>query len=130
MTEAPALESLLERLEIEEAPDPRCLLSSNAAHHHDRAIGAFLDACSPEALALLLERAGDPTPVHRPGLPGPPVLGGYGKALGHITVADKVRFAVQRLLGERAEEALKEGPAWARRHGTRLKAEGRSLRLS
>lgn len=130
MTEAPALEQLLQRLEVEEAPDPRCLLSSNAALHHDRAIGAFLDACSPEALALLLSRAKDPTPVHRPGLPGPPVLGGYGKAVGPVTVADKVRFAVQRLLGALAEEALAEGPAWVRKQGPKLKAEGRSLRVS
>lgn len=126
--EQPDLESLVAHLEVEEAPDPRCLLASNAAQHHDRAIGAFLDDGGPRALALLLTRAQDPTPVKRPGLAGAAVLGGYGKAVGAIRVQDKVAFAVRRLLGDRAEEALAQGPDWVAQQGDRLKAPTRPLR--
>lgn len=129
MSQNPPLAELAAQLQVEEAPDPRALLQSNASKHHDRAIGAFFDAPSPEALALLLARAKDSSPVLHPGLGGRPVLGGYGKATGTITVADKVAFAVKRLLGNWAEEALKEGPAWVKRHQGRLHvdAQGKAL---
>lgn len=75
MSQNPPLAELAAQLQVEEAPDPRALLQSNASKHHDRAIGAFFDAPSPEALALLLARAKDSSPVLHPGLGGRPVLG-------------------------------------------------------
>jgi hypothetical protein len=107
------LKAILARLQDEDELAGPAGLSSNVADHYDRQVGAILRAGDPAVLPELLKLARDARPVRRIAPPHLPLDGGYGKTFGPITVGDKARYALSRLLpAPLLREALAQGPAW------------------
>lgn len=102
-------------------------LSSNVAHHYDRNAGALMLVGDPAVLPELLKLARDPRPVRRQAAPNLPLDGGYGKTYGPVTVGDKARFVLTRLLpAPLLREALAQGPAWFEANKRRLQWDAKA----
>jgi hypothetical protein len=112
--------TLFERLRLEEALAPGAALEADAAEQFDLNMATLLTAGDPAVVAEALARVNDDTLVLGATPPHEPLEGGYGRHFGAVTVGDKAKFLLRRVLGEaRAAEAIAQGPAWC---------EGRALR--
>ncbi|MDB5100568.1 MAG: hypothetical protein JWM80_4989 [Cyanobacteria bacterium RYN_339] len=110
MTDVPAL---IARLQDELELAGPAALSSNVADHYDRGVGALMRSGDLQVLPELLKLARDPRPVRRELPPYLPLDGGYGKTFGPVTVGEKARFALSKLLpAPLLREALAQGPTW------------------
>lgn len=108
---------------------PPAAMLSDATGHYDREVARLLASKDKAVVQALLARAGDPREVVRARPPHLPVEGGYGKTWGRVTVADKARFALGKLLGGAlAAEAVAGGAAWWQAHGAALRWDARSGR--
>jgi hypothetical protein len=118
--------AVVERLHEEFEVAPPAAMLSDARGHYDREVGQLLAAKDKAVIPALLARAGDRREVVKAQPPHLPVEGGYGKAWGRVTVGDKARFALARLLGEAlAAEAVAGGPAWWQANGAKLRWDAR-----
>jgi hypothetical protein len=109
-----ALKRLLDALPLEGELAIEAATASDAARHYDRAMAHLLRCGRWEAVAPMLGRLYDATPVRRVAPPQDLVEGGYGRHFGAVTVADKARFWLLAVLGpERGAEAIAAGPSWA-----------------
>jgi hypothetical protein len=107
------LRAIVARLAEEDELAGPAALSSNVADHYDRNVGALMRAGELAVLPELLKLARDPRPVRRQAPPHLPLDGGYGKTFGPVTVGDKARFALSRVLpAPLLRDALAQGPAW------------------
>ena len=116
------LEGLLARLALEDELAGPAALMSNVAYHYDRTAGLLMLGDCLEALEALLGLLADPRPVCRREPPFLPIDGGYGHPFGPITVGNKARFILEKLLSPEAlREATLKGPGWVDANRTRLK---------
>lgn len=110
---------------------PPAAMLSDAAGHYDREVARLLGARDKAVVEALLAKAHDAREVLRARAPHLPVEGGYGKPWGRVTVGDKARFALGRLLGEAlAQEAVAGGAGWWQAHGAALKYDTRLSRFT
>lgn len=126
------VDALLARLHEEDELAGPAAVASNVAYHYDRVAGQLMRSGDPRVLAELFKRLRDDTPVTRAVPPFLPIHGGYGKTFGPITVGDKARFMIGKLLPpEVAKEALAKGANWLTLNRTRLRwdPEARRYRL-
>lgn len=118
-----------ERLRHEEALAPGAALAADAADQFDVTMAALLAAGDPAVVAEALARVDDDTLVLNATAPHEPLEGGYGRHFGAVTVGDKAKFLLVRLLGEaRAAEAIAQGPAWCQGRALRWQADRRQFR--
>ncbi|MNS04802.1 hypothetical protein D3C72_361890 [compost metagenome] len=111
---------LLDRLKLEGELAPAAALAADAAEQYDRTMATLLASGDPAVVAEAIALADDQTPVRQSAPPHDTLEGGYGRHFGSVTVGDKARFLLTRVLGpERADEAIAHGPDWL---------QGRSLR--
>ena len=119
------------RLHEEHEIAPPAAMLSDAAGHYDRELARLLGSRDKAVLQALLLRVDDPREVLKARAPHLPVEGGYGKPWGRVTVGDKARFALGKLLGEAlAAEAIAGGAAWWRAHGAALKYDPKASRFT
>lgn len=105
--------ALFARLRHEEALAPGAALDSDAANHYDVTMAQLLASGDPQVVAEALAWVEDDTVVLGASAPHEPLEGGYGRHFGAVTLGDKARFLLARVLGEaRAAEAIAQGPAW------------------
>lgn len=121
-----ALLQLVERLHEEHEIAPPAAMLSDASGHYDREVAQLVAARDKAVIPALLARAGEAREVMRAAPPHLPVDGGYGKLFGRVTVGDKARFALAKLLGDKvAAEAVAAGPAWWQANGAKLAWDAR-----
>lgn len=110
---------------------PPAAMLSDAAGHYDREVARLLAARDKAVIPALLAKAGDAREVLKARAPHLPVEGGYGKPWGRVTVGDKARFALGKLLGDAlAKEAIAGGPGWWQAHGAALKYDPKARRFT
>lgn len=120
---------LVERLDQEHEIAPPAAMLSDCSGHYDREVAQLVGARDKAVLPALLARAADAREVVSAIPPHLPVDGGYGKLFGRVTVGEKARFALTRLLGPLAAEAIAAGPAWYKAHGAALRWDARQNRF-
>jgi hypothetical protein len=107
------LQVLMDRLRLEDELAAGAAVASDAAAQFDRNMARLLTCGDPAVVAAALARLDDETPVQQAQPPHDPLEGGYGRHFGQVTVGDKARFLLKRVLGrEWAEAAIAQGPAW------------------
>jgi hypothetical protein len=120
---------LLDRLRVEDALAPGAALASDAADQFDVTMAKLLTCGDPAVVAEALALVDDATPVLAARAPHDPLEGGYGRHFGTVTVGDKARFLLGRVLGaERAAEAIALGPAWLQGKALRWDTASRCFR--
>ena len=108
-----AMRARFERLRSEEALSPGSALAADAAEQFDVTMAELLTCGDPAVVAEALAWVHDGTLVLRAAPPHDTLEGGYGRHFGAVTVGDKARFLLTRVLGpERAVEAIAQGPGW------------------
>lgn len=113
--------ALASRLHEEEEIAPPAALMSNVAAHYDRRVAKLIFAKERRVIAAVLPLLADTRAVRKLAPPHHAVEGGYGKTFGAITVADKARFVLEKLLGAQlAAEAAAAGPPWYQVKGQAL----------
>ena len=96
-------------------------VASNVAAHYDRVAGLLMRCGDVRALTALVGLVSDERPVCRMAAPSLPLNGGYGKTFGLVTVGEKARFILARMLPPQVlREALKKGPTWVEARSSRL----------
>ena len=109
---------------------PGAATASDVADHYDRVAAVALASGDPAVLAWALAHAGDMSLVRRAAPPHTTLEGGYGRSFGPVTVGDKARWLIGRLLPpELAASAIAEGPAWLERSGARLRWKAAECRF-
>jgi hypothetical protein len=120
---------LFERLRLEAPLAPGAALAADAADQFDVNMATLLTAGDPAVVAEALARVNDDTLVLGAAPPHEPIEGGYGRHFGAVTVGDKAKFLLNRLLGEaRSAEAIAQGPAWCEGRVLRWQPERRQFR--
>lgn len=123
--------AVVAKLHEEHEIAPPAAMLSDASAHYDREMARLLASRDKAVVQALLRRAGDTREVLKSTPPYLPVEGGYGKLWGRLTVGDKARFALRRLLGDGlAAEAIAGGAAWWQAHGATLKWDPRLTRFT
>lgn len=126
-----ALLAIVAQLHEEHEIAPPAAMLSDASAHYDREVARLLASRDKAVVQALLARAGDTREVLKAAPPHLPVEGGYGKTWGRVTVGDKARFALGRLLGEAlAREAIAGGAGWWQAHGAALSWHPRLARFT
>ena len=121
---------LVERLDQEHEIAPPAAMLSDASGHYDREVAQLVGARDKAVLPALIARACDSHEVVSARSPHLPVNGGYDKLFGRVTVGDKARFVLTRLLGAQlAGEAIAQGPAWYQANGSALRWDVRHGRF-
>ncbi|MFP5503363.1 MAG: hypothetical protein ACLGIN_12815 [Candidatus Sericytochromatia bacterium] len=110
---------------------PGAATASDVADHYDRVVAAALASGDRDALAWALAHTGDTRLVRRAAPPHGTLEGGYGRSFGPVTVGDKARWLIGRLLPPAlAAEAIAEGPAWLDRFGDLLRWQAAERRFA
>lgn len=122
--------AIVAQLQEEHEVAPPAAMLSDARGHYDREVARLLASRDKAIVQALLARAHDPREVLRARPPHLPLEGGYGKTWGRVTVADKARFTLARLLGERlAAEAISGGGGWWQANGAGLRWDAGASRF-
>ncbi len=123
--------AIVAQLHEEHEIAPPAAMLSDASAHYDREVARLVASRDKAVIQALLARANDTREVLKAIPPYLPVEGGYGKLWGRVTVGDKARFALGRLLGDRlAGEAIAGGAGWWQAHGAALKWDPRISRFT